>query len=135
MDFGVIVKLILNLILVPIPEIGVNGAAWASVACHVVAFSISILCLKKAFRLKLPINKFVIKPVIATVVMAICSYFIYYVLSGIIVEKLATILAIGFAVIIYGLTIIALKVFTKEEIKMMPAGDKIYNILTKLKIY
>ena len=135
MDFGVIVKLILNLILVPIPEIGVNGAAWASVACHVVAFSISIVCLKKAFKLKLPMNKFVIKPVIATIIMGICSYFIYLVLSGIIAEKLATILAIIFAVIIYGLAIIALKVFTKEEIRMIPAGDKICSILTKLKIY
>ena len=133
--YGVIVKLILNLILVPIPEIGVNGAAWASVACHAVAFTISIICLRKAFNLKFPTKKFVIKPIIATAIMAICSYFIYYVLSGIIVEKLATILAIGFAVIIYGLAIVALKVFTKEEVQMMPAGDKILSILTKLKIY
>ena len=135
MDFGVIAKLILNLILVPIPEIGVNGAAWASVACHVIAFSISIVCLKKAFKLKLPINKFVINPLIATAIMGICSYFMYLVLSGIIAEKLATILAIIFAVIIYGLAIIVLKVFTKEEIRMIPAGDKICSILTKLKIY
>lgn len=127
--------MILNLVLVPIPSIGVNGAAWASVACHAVAFSISIVCLKKAFKLKLPANKFVIKPILATVIMGICSYFVYFVLSGIIAEKLATILSIGFAVIIYGLAVVALKVFTKEEIKMMPAGDKICNILTKLKIY
>ena len=135
LGLGVLVKLILNLVLVPIPSIGVNGAAWASVACHAVAFSISIVCLKKAFRLKLPANKFVIKPIIATTIMAICSYFIYSVLSGIIVEKLATILAIGFAIIVYGLAIVALKVFTKEEVLMMPAGDKICKILTKLKIY
>lgn len=135
MVYGVIVKLILNLVLVPIPSIGVNGAAWASVACHVVAFTISIICLKKAFKLKLSINKFVIKPILATAIMAICSYFIYYILLGIIAEKLATIIAIGFAVIIYTLAIIALKIFTKEEILVIPAGDKICNILTKLKIY
>ena len=127
--------MILNLVLVPIPSIGVNGAAWASVACHVVAFTISIICLKKAFKLKLSINKFVIKPILVTAIMAICSYFIYYILLGIIAEKLATIIAIGFAVIIYTLAIIALKIFTKEEILMIPAGDKICNILTKLKIY
>lgn len=132
---GVFVKLILNLVLVPIPSIGVNGAAWASVACHAVAFSISIVCLKKAFRLKLPFNKFVLKPVLATVIMAICSYFMYSMLTGIIAGKLATILAIVFAVIIYALAVIALKVFTKEEVQMMPAGDKICSILTKLKIY
>ena len=128
-------KLILNLVLVPIPEIGVNGAAWGSVACHVVAFTISIICLKKAFRMKLPFNKFVLKPVLATVIMAICSYFIYLTLSGIIAEKLATIVAIASAVIIYGLAVVVLKIFTKEEIQMAPAGDKISKILTKLKIY
>ena len=91
--------------------------------------------MKKAFRLKLPASKFVIKPILATIIMAICSYFIYSVLSGIIAIKLATILAIGFAVIIYGLAVVALKVFTKEEVLMMPAGDKICKVLTKLKIY
>lgn len=91
--------------------------------------------MKKAFRLTLPASKFVIKPILATIIMAICSYFIYSVLSGIIAIKLATILAIGFAVIIYALAIVALKVFTKEEVLMMPAGDKICKVLTKLKIY
>lgn len=47
LGIGVLVKLILNLILVPIPEIGVNGAAWASVACHAVAFTIAITALRK----------------------------------------------------------------------------------------
>ena len=76
-----------------------------------------------------------LKPILATIIMAICSYFIYQVFLGIIVEKLATILAIVFAVVIYGLAIVVLKVFTKEEVQMMPAGDKIYKILAKLKIY
>lgn len=67
--------------------------------------------------------------------MGICSYFIFSVASGIIIEKLATIIAIVSAVIIYVLAIIVLKVFSKEEIKMMPAGNKILKVLEKLKIY
>ncbi len=130
-----IVKLILNLILVPIPSIGVNGAAIASVACHLVAFGISIMALKKVIKIKLGVKRFVIKPILATIIMAICSYFIYSVLLGIIAEKLATIIAIILAMIIYALAIIALRVFTKQEIKMLPAGNKICIILEKLKIY
>ena len=67
--------------------------------------------------------------------MGICSYFIYLTLSGIIAQKLATILAIVSAVIIYGLAIIALKVFSKDEVLMMPYGQKICKILEKLKVY
>ncbi|MCI8384274.1 MAG: hypothetical protein HFJ33_05385 [Clostridia bacterium] len=129
------VKLILNLVLVPIPEIGVNGAAWGSVACHLVAFSIAMTSLRKTIKLNLTISKFVIKPILAVIIMGICSYFSYLTLSGIIAEKLATIIAIVIAVIIYALAIVALKVFSKEEIKMMPQGKKICRVLEKLKIY
>lgn len=119
----------------PIPEIGVNGAAIASVACHIVAFTIAMTALRKTIKLNLTFSKFVVKPVIATAIMGICSYFIYLTLSGIIAQKLATIVSIIFAVIIYALAIVALKVFKKEEIEMMPYGNKICRILEKLKIY
>ena len=125
-------KLVLNLILVPIPEIGVNGAAIASVACHMVAFTIAITSLKRNIKLNLTFSKFVIKPVIATTIMGICSYFIYSSLLGIISGNLATIIAIISAVIIYAISVIVLKVFTKEELQMMPAGDKICAILEKI---
>ena len=119
----------------PIPQIGVNGAAIASVACHLVAFTIAMTALRKTIKLNLTFSKFVIKPVIATAIMGICSYFIYLTLSGIIAQKLATIVSILFAIIIYVLAIIVLKVFKKEEIIMMPYGNKIYTILKKMKIY
>ena len=135
LGIGVLVKLILNLILVPIPEIGVNGAAWASVACHAVAFTIAITALRKNIKLNLTFSKFVIKPVLATAIMGICSYFIYLSLLGIISNKLATIVAIIAAVIIYILAIFALKVFSKEEILTLPMGNKICKVLEKLKIY
>ena len=128
-------KLVLNLILVPIPEIGVNGAAIASVACHMVAFTIAITSLKRNIKLNLTFSKFIIKPVIAATIMGICSYFIYSSLLGIISGNLATIIAIISAVIIYAISVIVLKVFTKEELQMMPAGDKICAILEKLRIY
>ncbi len=135
LGIGVVTKLILNLILLRIPAINVYGASIGSVACHLVAFIIAFLVLKKNVKLSLNWNNFVIKPIISTAIMAICSYAIYIVLGGIISTKLATIIAILAAVIIYALAIIALKVFTKEEIKMLPYGIKIYNILEKMGIY
>ena len=112
---GVFVKLILNLVLIPIPSIGVYGATIGSVACHMVAFTIAINALRKNIKLDLTFSKFVIKPILATTIMGICSYFIYSTLSGIIVERLATIIAIVVAVIIYVLAVIILKIFTKEH--------------------
>ena len=128
-------KLVLNLILVPNPAVGVNGAAWASVACHVIAFSIASTFLRKNIKLNLSFSKIFVKPVIATAIMGVCSYFIYSILTGIIVQKLATIISIVIAVIIYVLAVVALKIFTKDEILEIPGGEKIYKILKKAKIY
>ena len=130
---GVITKLILNTILVPIPWIGANGAAIGSVACHLVAFTIAINVLRRNIKLNLTFSKFVVKPIIATIIMAICSYCVFIVLNGIIAERLATIIAIIFAIIIYILAVVALKIFNKEEIYMIPYGQKIYKVLEKLR--
>lgn len=135
MDAGVLAKLVLNLILVPNPAFGACGAAWASVVCHVIAFTIASTALRKNIKLNLPISKILIKPLIAVAIMGICSYFTYSALIGIIAKKLATIIAIVVAVIIYGLAIVALKVFSKEEILQLPSGNRIYGLLKKLKIY
>ena len=132
---GVFVKFIFNITLIKIPSIGVYGAAWGSVACHLVAFCIVFTMLRKNIKLNLTFSKFVIKPVIATAIMGICSYFIYSALKGIIIERLATIIALFVAVVIYTLAIVVLKIFTKDEFKMMPAGDKIIKFLEKIKIY
>ncbi len=132
---GVIIKLILNIVLVPNPFFGASGAAWASVACHTVAFIIASTALRKYVKLDLPISKIFIKPVIAVTIMGICSYFTYTVMLHFMAEKIATILAITLAIIIYGLAIVSLKIFNKDEILQIPKGEKILKILEKFKIY
>ena len=135
MGIGVIVKFILNITLIPNPNIGIYGACIGSVACHVVAFLIAFTSLKRNIKFKLPFSKFVIKPIIASLIMGICSYFTYVILKGIIIERMATIIAIFVAIVIYILAVVVLKIFSKVEFLALPAGNKIIRILEKLKIY
>ena len=132
---GVIVKFILNLILIPIPSIGVNGAAFSSVVCHIISFTIGFAVLRRSIKLDLGFVKFVLKPILATFIMSVCSYVIYMYLSTVINPQIATIIALISAVIIYLIAMVALKVFTKDDINMLPYGKKIYNFLTKIGIY
>ena len=135
LGIGCLVKLVLNLVLLPIPELNVYGAAIGSIACHAVAFTIVFNVLKKYVKLDLPFKKFVLKPALATGIMGICSYTIFLVLDGINLGNKATIISIMFAVLIYLMAVIALKIYNKEDILMLPKGEKIYKILQKLKIY
>lgn len=132
---GCIVKLILNLVLLPIQGLNVYGAAIGSIACHAIAFTIVFNVLKKYVKLDLPFKKFIFKPIIATGIMGVCSYTLYTLLSGIISGNKATIISILFAIIIYVISVIALKIYNKEDIYMLPKGDKIYKFLEKMKIY
>ena len=135
LGIGVIVKLILNLVLLRIPELNVYGAAIGSVACQGIAFTIVFNVLKKYVKLDLPFKKFVFKPAIATAIMGVCSYTLFIVLNGINLGNKATIISIMFAAIVYILAVIALKIYNKDDIYMLPKGEKIYNLLTKMKIY
>ena len=132
---GVIVKLVLNILLVPIPSIGVNGAAIGTIACNIVACIIGFSVLRKSIKIRFSFSKYIVKPIISTIIMSVCSYAIYIGLNKIFSISIASILAILSAIIIYVLAIIALKLFTKEEIYMIPYGQKLYRLLLKFGIY
>lgn len=155
---GVIVKAILNVVLTQIPTDvfifgGAAGAALATVICQIIAFTIGFTVLIKTVNLKINIIKWLVKPIMATGIMVILSYSIYIIFSGnlflqigsytinsilfksIIPSRLVTIIALVFAVISYIVSIFILKIFTKEDILMIPYGGKIYSVLEKIGIY
>ena len=132
---GVIAKFILNLILIPIPSIGINGVAIGSIVCHIISFSIGFAVLKRAMKIKFDVNKFLIKPLLATAIMCLISYLAYLLLVQFISWKLSAIVAIILAVPIYALVVAIMKILDKEEIYRLPKGELIYKLLVKMKLY
>ena len=140
LGIGVIIKFILNMYLIPINPSdfflgGTAGAAISTVVCHAVALTIEFKILSKNINLKLDKNKFIVKPVIACLIMGTITYFFNITLFQCLNEKISTMLLILMCVIIYILLLIILRVFSEEEIYMIPYGSKIYNFLKKLRLY
>ncbi len=140
LGIGVIIKFILNMYLIPINPSdfflgGTAGAAISTVVCHAVALTIEFKILSKNINLKLDKNKFIVKPVIACLIMGTIAYIFNITLFQCLNEKISTILLILMCVIIYILLLIILRVFSEEEIYMIPYGSKIYNFLKKLRLY
>ena len=138
LTIGVVVKYICNKTLVPNPNQyygGINGSAIGTVLCYIIADIIAFTALKRSIKIKTGVVKFVIKPLVASIIMAIISYGLYINIIEIMGTKLATITSLGVAVIVYILSIAVLKILTKEEVLMLPLGNKIYKILNKMKIY
>lgn len=133
---GLIVKLILNIILIQIPWIGVNGAAIGSIVNNALVFVISYYILTKTIKLDVRPVKFLVKPILATVIMCVTSYSVYIILLGTTIpNRIVTIIALVFAVIIYFVSILALKIFTKDELHMIPYGNKLCKALERLGVY
>ena len=128
-------KLFLNLILLNVPTINIYGASIGSISCHIIAFTIAFIVLNRKLNLNISFIRFVFKPILASFIMGICSYYIFIALHGILVEKLATLISIFSAIIIYIISIIVLKIFTKDDFYLLPFGQKIYVFLEKLGIY
>ena len=133
--FGIIGKLITNIVLIRIPEINILGSIIGSIVAQGIYFTIVFITLLRNTKIELSIKKFIIKPLIAGSMMMISVIYIYDYVITFTNNRIAVVISLFFCGIIYVLSIIMLKVFNKEEILMFPYGDKIYNILLKLGIY
>lgn len=128
---GVIVKLILNIILIPIENLNINGAIIATIISHIATFLICMHYLRKYVKIKFNLSKFIIKPVSATIIMMITSLCIYMNNSIIKSQNLKLIIALIVGMIVYAISIAILKILSKEEIQMLPYINKIRNKTSK----
>ena len=137
---GCVCKVILNIVLIRIPSVNIYGAAISSIVCQVVTFLVNFLVLLKHIPFKVTASKYIGKPLIASVIMGGAAIGIYSLITAILnngymTNLLATIVAIAVAGIIYIVLLLKLRVMNKDEILLLPKGNKIYELLTKFKIY
>lgn len=140
LSIGVIVKFIINSVLIPVNQKeflfgGTSGAAIATTICHMIAFIIDIKIMKKYIKLEINKKDYIIKPILACIMMGICSICTYKILLSIISEKLCTIISIFVAIVVYIMSVFCLKIFSKSNMYMIPFGQKLYKILQLVGIY
>ena len=124
---GAVLKLLFNILLIPIYK--VNGAAISSIICSFTIFLICFMELRKSISINFSIKKFLIKPIVSSIIMYIVSHTLFTKMYFIHSQNFKFIISITLGIIVYFFTIILLKIFTKEEIFMIPYGQKAYNKL------
>ena len=128
---GAVIKLILNINLIPI--IGVKGAIISSIISNAVSFIICLIVLKRNINIKFEKDKFLLKPLMASILMIVISYSFYNVLHKALSSAITLILSLLLAGIIYIILLLCFKVLSKEEISMIPYGQKVYRNINKRK--
>lgn len=134
MSIGVIIKVVLNYTMVGIPEINIQGAGTGTLVCY--AF-ITIAALYFLCRETHVVPNFVsifIKPLIAAGFCAASAYLSYQLLGKIgFGGRMGTIVSLGIAVLVYIIALFCLRAITKEDVIMLPKGQKIAKLLEKHK--
>lgn len=138
---GCIFKIILNVLLIRIPEINIYGAVISSIVCQFVAFLISFVVMNRYISIKIGFSKFILKPLISGICMGGVAIGVYKLTTLIINNAsfvsnlISTVLAVVAAAVVYFALLFALKTLNKEEIEMLPGGKGLYSKVVKLGLY
>ena len=133
---GAAVKVLLNMILIRIPSVNIYGAAYSSIVCHLVAFTVCFYLLHRAIPLQVRFGKFVAKPVLANLIMgafSIGAYRLLHLLTS--SNAIATLGSIALSVVCYAVTVAVMRILDRDEILQLPGGDKLYALLRRVKLY
>ncbi|MFI3209938.1 MAG: polysaccharide biosynthesis protein [Peptostreptococcaceae bacterium] len=131
---GMAVKVFLSYTLTAMPQVNIFGSAIGTVSAYTIAVIIEIIYLVKVIKIKFSIKDFVVKPLITVITMFVVVKLSYAGFAGIIGTKLATVVAVLVGIIAYGIVLIFIGGITKDEILTMPKGQKLYQVLRKIKL-
>lgn len=114
-----------------IPVIGIDGAPVATIVCYAVIAVINIICIIKVVKIRFNIMDIIIKPLFAAFVMGgVLMIFEKYL--GI--SAAATLLAILIGGAVYIVSAFAVRAIKREDVLILPKGEKIAALLAKLKL-
>jgi stage V sporulation protein B len=136
LSVGAIVKLISNFIFVSIPSLNVNGAVIGTILCYVVIVGINLFSLINTTKVKLNIISVFAKPIFSGVLCGVAAYTSYGLCNKFIPDfSLKSIMAlgigIGFGGLVYVISMLLIKGISKDDVVMLPKGEKIAKILAK----
>ena len=126
-----LIKIAITWMFVSIPEINIQGATAGSLISYAVILVIGMYLLVRYSKVSPNFFATVIKPLIGAVLSSATAFFTNMLFSIFMPQRVATILAIVCAVIIYLITLLILRTFTATEIKFLPKGEKIAKRLEK----
>lgn len=148
---GGVVKIITNYNVVIQPTIGIYGAPMGNTLCFALCMTLDLVVMSRVIPRRPKYIQVFAKPLAASALMGLGAWAVHGLMSklfeatGIFMSAdpvthevlglsrtgnaAATLLAILVAVVIYGVLVIALRAITKDDLMLMPKGEKIARML------
>ena len=147
MALGGVVKIVTNYNLVAVPTIGISGAPVGNVLCFGLCMVLDLVVIARVIHGRPDYLPLLAKPAAAAGVMGLGAWAVYGLLSKLLsyeevtqagetiqtLGKTGNVIALRgailIAVIIYAVLVVALRAISREDLSLMPKGDKIAKIL------
>lgn len=130
------ISLVIHLIGIYIMLVFFKWEIYAVVAGNII-FSLSMCilnarALKQAVRYQQEIKRTFLIPLGASAIMGVITFTTYFLIKIALPNAMATILALAFAVLVYGICLLKFGALTADEVVALPKGASIYKLLVKL---
>ncbi len=126
---GSAAKLAVNFVLVQIPSIGIKGAPVGTLVCFVLVSAMELIAIKKVTPHPPRYLRVFFKPAIAAAIMGGAVWAVYGLLAGLVGNALSVLVSIVVGGTIYAILVLVLRIVSKDDLSLMPKGDKIAKLL------
>ena len=128
---GSAVKLVGSIVLIPI--LGKYGSPISTLMCYMTIVIFNMYFVAKYTGVKPSVINVYLKPLIASAACGATAMLVSLKLMPVLGNALSTVLSIICAVLVYAALVLLLKCLCKEDVDVLPKGDKVYVILKKLR--
>ena len=138
MVLGGAVKIFTNYNVVAISKVGIFGVPMGNILCFGLCLALDLIVISRVIPKRPQYLPIFLKPLAASALMGGGAWAVYGLLSRLLARggelsrtgnAAATLTAILVAVVIYGILIIALHAISREDLSLMPKGDKLARLL------
>lgn len=128
---GTIIKFVLNYILMAIPEINIYGMIISNFVSFGVIALLNYRILKKTVGYKINIWQTIMKPLLASLIMALFLSVLGKVVFAYFSNSIAIILMVSLAIPFYTIALFLTNTIKEEDLDMIPKGEKLKKYYTK----
>lgn len=134
MACGIVVKAIVSIVLLRIPSVGIYGAPIGTLASYFVMAAINSAFVIKYVMPDINFLKIIAKPFAASAAGSVVTILVYKLLEDLGRPNVGTLVSVIATVIVYFVLLFMFREFTKNDILILPKGEKVYDLLCKMKL-
>lgn len=129
---GVVVKVAASFALIRL--IGMRGTPVSTFICYLTICTMNLHFVHKYAGLRVHFIRDFIRPIFCAALCALSAYGVNLLLSAVHPGRIATLVSILVAVIVYAAAIFLLRAITRDDVLLLPKGAKIARVLEKMKL-